>query len=60
MTDFALPMISRTYDPAAKCFVSLGEMNPFVFVGFPSRRDPKGKAREMNGGFVARATRRGR
>ncbi|MGA7994764.1 MAG: hypothetical protein WCA28_07615, partial [Bradyrhizobium sp.] len=48
-------MISRTYDPVAKPFVSLGEMNPSAFAGFPPRRGPKRKECEINGGFGTRA-----
>jgi hypothetical protein len=42
-TDFAPPMISRTYDGDAKPIVSLCEMNPVVFAGFSPRRGPKRK-----------------
>ena len=48
-------MNSRTYDQGAKRFVSLGEMNPVDFAGFPPRRGPKRKDREINSGFRARA-----
>jgi len=41
MTDFAPPVIPRTYDPAAKRLVSFGEMNPFVFADVPPGRGPK-------------------
>jgi hypothetical protein len=34
-------MISRTYDQGAKRFVSLGEMTPVDFIGFPPHRGPK-------------------
>jgi hypothetical protein len=34
MTDFAPPMISRTYERVAKPLVSLGERNPFTFAVF--------------------------
>src|SRR6185437_5433118 len=37
-TDFAPPMISMAYDGDAKRFVSLGEMNPIDFAGFPFGR----------------------
>ena len=47
MTDFAPPMISRTYERVAKPFVSLGERNPFAFAVFPPRRGPKRKDREI-------------
>jgi hypothetical protein len=43
------------YARVAKPFVSLGEMNPSAFAGFPLRRGPKRKDREINGGFGARA-----
>jgi hypothetical protein len=48
-------MMSRTYDPVAKRFVSLGEMKPVDFAGFPFRREAKRKNREIDGGFRARA-----
>src|SRR6185312_17017771 len=41
MIDFAPPMMSMTYDRGAKPFVSLCEMNPVDFAGFPPRRGPK-------------------
>jgi hypothetical protein len=34
MTDFAPPMISRTYERVAKPLASLGERNPFAFAVF--------------------------
>jgi hypothetical protein len=36
-TSFAPPMISMTYGRIAKPFVSLSEMNPLAFAGFPPR-----------------------
>ena len=56
MTDFACQMISMTYDHVAKRFVSLCEMNPFVFAGFPPRHGAKRVAREIDGRIGARAT----
>jgi len=44
-------MISRTYDPVAKRLIAFGEMKPVDFAGFPSRRGPKRKGREIDGGF---------
>jgi hypothetical protein len=44
-------MISMTYDQGAKRSVSLGEMNPVDFAGFPPRRGAKRKDREINGVF---------
>jgi hypothetical protein len=46
MTDFAPPMISRTYERVAKPLVSLGERNPFAFAVSASSR-PKTKDREI-------------
>jgi len=46
-------MISRAYDLGAKSFVSLGEMNPVDFAGFPFRRGAKRNGREIDGGFRA-------
>jgi hypothetical protein len=51
MPNFAPPMISRTYDPGAKCFVSFGEMNPVGFAGFAPRRGSKRKDCEINAVF---------
>jgi hypothetical protein len=55
MSDFAPPIISRTYDPVAKPSVSFGEMNSSAFAWFfrPSR--PERKDRETNRGFRVRA-----
>jgi len=54
-TNFAPPMISITYDPGAKGFISLREMNPFVFVGFPSRRGSKRNGAKSTARLPARA-----
>jgi hypothetical protein len=52
--DFALPMISRTYDRAAKSLVSRGERLLSLSVLFRPRRGPKRNGRE-NGGVEAAA-----
>jgi hypothetical protein len=44
MIDFAAPMLSRTYDPLAKPFVSPGEMNRLCFAGFQPGREAKIRA----------------
>ena len=44
-------MISMTYGPGAKPIVSLGEMNPIDFAGFPPRRSPKRNGREIDGAW---------
>src|SRR6185437_1177585 len=49
MAHFAPPTISRTCARLAKPFISLREMNPVVFAGFPPRRDPKRSGREIDG-----------
>jgi len=48
-------MISITYDPVAKRFISLGEIKPFVFIGLRPVETQKRKGREIDGGFRARA-----
>jgi hypothetical protein len=48
-------VISRTYGQGAKCFISLGEIKPVDFTGFPFRQDPKAFAREIDGRVLARA-----
>ena len=55
MPHFAPSMISMAYDPGAKPFVSLREIKPVVFAGFPFRRGPKRSEREIDGGVGARA-----
>jgi hypothetical protein len=50
-TDLAPPMISMAYEQVAKPFVSLSEMNPRAFAGFPARPGPKRKDREIDGGL---------
>jgi hypothetical protein len=47
MTDFTPPMISRTYDPVAKPFVSLGEDEPIVFA-WRSASSPEENAMARN------------
>jgi len=56
MTDFACQMISMAYGPVAKRFVSLCEMNPFVFCWFSASPWRKRVAREIDGRIGARAT----
>jgi hypothetical protein len=55
MGHFVRPMISMAYDRGAKRFVSLGEMRPVDFVGFPPRRGPNRRDREIDAGFWGRA-----
>jgi len=49
MTHFAPPLISMTCGPGAKPIVSLGEMNPVDFAGFPPHRSLKRNGREIHG-----------
>jgi hypothetical protein len=51
-------MISRTYDPVAKRFVSLGEMNPVDFTGVPFRRGPKRNGAKSTAAFRTPGRRR--
>jgi hypothetical protein len=55
MTDFACRMISSTYDPVAKRFISFGEITPIDFIGLSPRRGPKRTGREIGRRIRARA-----
>jgi hypothetical protein len=48
-------MISRTYDPAAKRFVSLGEMSPLILLAFRFAEGAKRNGREIDADWRARS-----
>jgi hypothetical protein len=45
-------MISKTYGPAAKRFISLGEKSAIDFIGFSTGRGRKRSAYEIDGGLI--------